>query len=75
MQNVRRPPLVRKRDPVEEQDRIADVNSAIAGHISIACLGRSVTSFIAGLEGRRIGAEKYEKIFGKPGRDVEELIF
>ncbi len=40
-----------------------------------ACLGRNVTSFIAGLGGRRIGVKKYEQMFKRLGRDVEEWIF
>lgn len=55
-----------------------DISPGIGGIISTevkACLCRSVTSFIAGLGGRRIGVEKYEKMFESLGRDVEEWIF
>jgi pyruvate ferredoxin oxidoreductase alpha subunit len=59
---------------VIDQDISPGSGGIIATEVK-ACLGRSVTSFIAGLGGRRIGAEKYEKIFGRLGRDVEEWIF
>ncbi len=59
---------------VIDQDVSPGSGGIIATEVK-ACLGRSVTSFIAGLGGRRIDAEKYEKIFGRLGRDVEEWIF
>ncbi|RZN33830.1 MAG: pyruvate ferredoxin oxidoreductase [Methanosarcinales archaeon] len=59
---------------VIDQDISPGSGGIIATEVK-ACLGRGVTSFIAGLGGRRIGAEKYEKIFGRLGRDVEEWIF
>jgi len=59
---------------VIDQDISPGSGGIIATEVK-ACLGRNVTSFIAGLGGRRIGVEKYEKIFGRLGRDVEEWIF
>lgn len=59
---------------VIDQDISPGSGGIIATEVK-ACLGRNVTSFIAGLGGRRIGAEKYEQMFKRLGRDVEEWIF
>ncbi len=59
---------------VIDQDISPGSGGIIATEVK-ACLGRGVTSFIAGLGGRRIGVEKYEQMFKRLGRDVEEWIF
>lgn len=59
---------------VVDQDISPGIGGIIATEVK-ACIPTSVTSFIAGLGGRKIGAQNYEKMFERLGRDVEEWIF